>query len=43
MRKQFPDSKLILIEPIPWLQNFIDYIFRNKSLIVQPQNMLIKS
>lgn len=27
MRKQFPDSKLILIEPIPWLQNFINYNF----------------
>ena len=27
MRKQFPNSKIILIEPIPWIKNYIDYNF----------------
>ena len=27
MRKQFPESRLVLVEPIPWLQDFINYNF----------------
>ena len=34
MQKQFPDSKLILIEPIPWIKRYIDYNFElNKNII----------
>ena len=27
MRKQFPNSRIILIEPIPWIKDYIDYNF----------------
>ncbi|MDP2355753.1 MAG: FkbM family methyltransferase [Beijerinckiaceae bacterium] len=31
MQRAFPDSRLILVEPIPWLENFVRHNFENNN------------